>query len=113
MEADGVVARLETPLTGVAAGQALVSYRGSRVVGSATIAEHRIVIAESGVISTGIGSWPGTDAADAIKIAFAECPELPYLPELPARGPHAGSDRSRAPRSCPDCRSSCSPRAGG
>ncbi len=40
--------------------------------------------------STGIGSWPGTDAADAIKIAFAECPELPYLPELPARGAYAG-----------------------
>lgn len=42
------------------------------------------------MISTGVGSWPGTEAADAIKIAFAECPELPYLPELPARGPHAG-----------------------
>ena len=39
--------------------------------------------------STGIGSWPGTDMADAIKIAFAECPDLPFLPELPARGPHA------------------------
>jgi methionine synthase II (cobalamin-independent) len=39
--------------------------------------------------STGIGSWPGADMADAIKIAFAECPDLPYLPELPARGPHA------------------------
>jgi methionine synthase II (cobalamin-independent) len=41
------------------------------------------------VRSTGIGSWPGTDMADALKIAFAECPDLPYLPELPARGPHA------------------------
>jgi methionine synthase II (cobalamin-independent) len=39
--------------------------------------------------STAIGSWPGTDAADAIKIAFAECPGFPYLPELPARGPYA------------------------
>ena len=39
---------------------------------------------------TGIGSWPGTDMANAIKIAFAECPDLPYLPELPARGMHAG-----------------------
>ena len=38
------------------------------------------------VLWTGIGSWPGTDAADAVKIAFAECPDLPYLPELPARG---------------------------
>ena len=41
------------------------------------------------VVTTGIGSWPGTDMADAIKIAFAECPDLPYLPELPARGAHA------------------------
>ncbi|WP_375433496.1 methionine synthase [uncultured Friedmanniella sp.] len=41
------------------------------------------------VLSTGIGSWPGTDMADAISIAFAECPDLPYLPELPGRGPHA------------------------
>jgi len=39
--------------------------------------------------TTGIGSWPGTDVADAVKIAFAECPDFPYLPELPARGPYA------------------------
>jgi methionine synthase II (cobalamin-independent) len=26
---------------------------------------------------------------DAIQIAFEECPDLPYLPELPARGPYA------------------------
>jgi methionine synthase II (cobalamin-independent) len=39
--------------------------------------------------STGIGSWPGTDMASAIKITFAECPDLPYLPELPARGSSA------------------------
>ncbi|SDT39692.1 uroporphyrinogen decarboxylase/cobalamine-independent methonine synthase family protein [Microlunatus soli] len=36
--------------------------------------------------SSGIGSWPGTDLAEALKITFAECPELPYLPELPDRG---------------------------
>jgi len=41
------------------------------------------------VQTTGIGSWPGIDMADAIKIAFSECPDLPYLPELPARGPAA------------------------
>lgn len=36
--ADGqVIARLDEPIAGVAAGQALVSYRGSQVVGSATI----------------------------------------------------------------------------
>jgi methionine synthase II (cobalamin-independent) len=39
--------------------------------------------------TTGIGSWPGTDMPDAIKIAFAECPDFPYLPELPARGSYA------------------------
>jgi tRNA-specific 2-thiouridylase len=33
-----LVARLDSPIAGVAAGQALVSYRGTRVVGSATIA---------------------------------------------------------------------------
>lgn len=36
--------------------------------------------------STGIGSWPGTDLAEALKISFDEAPELPFLPELPARG---------------------------
>lgn len=36
--------------------------------------------------STGIGSWPGTDLAEALRISFDEAPELPYLPELPARG---------------------------
>jgi len=36
--------------------------------------------------STGIGSWPGTDLVEAIKISFDEAPELPFLPELPARG---------------------------
>jgi methionine synthase II (cobalamin-independent) len=41
------------------------------------------------IISTGIGSWPGTDMMEALKITFAECPEFPYLPELPARGSFA------------------------
>lgn len=45
-------------------------------------------VVSRGVVSTGIGSWPGTDIAEAISVAFAECPDLPYLPELPARGPH-------------------------
>lgn len=38
------------------------------------------------IASTGIGSWPGADLAEALKINFAEAPELPYLPELPGRG---------------------------
>lgn len=41
------------------------------------------------MLATGVGSWPGTDIGHALKITFAECPHLPYLPELPARGPGA------------------------
>jgi hypothetical protein len=36
--------------------------------------------------STGIGSWPGTDLVEALKISFDEAPDLPFLPELPDRG---------------------------
>ncbi|MGH3714020.1 MAG: methionine synthase [Micromonosporaceae bacterium] len=39
--------------------------------------------------ATGIGSLPGTDIVEALKTVFGELPELPYLPELPARGPGA------------------------
>jgi methionine synthase II (cobalamin-independent) len=42
--------------------------------------------------ATGIGSWPGDDArdyAEATRVVLGEVPELPYLPELPARGPGA------------------------
>lgn len=45
---------------------------------------------ERSIVSTGIGSWPGTDVVEAIKITFDECPDLPYLPELPGRGAPAG-----------------------
>ncbi|OLB77310.1 MAG: methionine synthase [Actinobacteria bacterium 13_2_20CM_2_71_6] len=38
--------------------------------------------------ATGIGSLPGTDIVEALRIVFGELP-LPYLPELPARGPGA------------------------
>ncbi|WP_048876974.1 uroporphyrinogen decarboxylase/cobalamine-independent methonine synthase family protein, partial [Saccharomonospora saliphila] len=36
--------------------------------------------------ATGIGSMPGTDAAEAAAIVFGELPGFPHLPELPARG---------------------------
>ncbi|GAB3487442.1 methionine synthase [Amycolatopsis cihanbeyliensis] len=36
--------------------------------------------------ATGIGSMPGTDAAEAAAVVFGELPQFPYLPELPARG---------------------------
>jgi len=45
---------------------------------------------ERSIINTGIGSWPGEDIVEAIKITLDECPDLPHLPELPARGAPAG-----------------------
>ena len=39
------------------------------------------------ICATGIGSWPGTSAREAVRTVrdlLAEA--LPYLPELPARG---------------------------
>ena len=39
--------------------------------------------------ATGIGSMPGTDPARACRVVFDELPDLPYLPELPGRGPGA------------------------
>lgn len=39
--------------------------------------------------ATGIGSMPGTDPAEAVRVVLGELPDLPFLPELPARGPHA------------------------
>jgi methionine synthase II (cobalamin-independent) len=32
---------------------------------------------------------PGTDPAEAVRVVLGELPDLPYLPELPARGPGA------------------------
>lgn len=50
-----------------------------------------------GVGATGVGSWPGTDVREALRVVRGEltttAPEgvvgVPYLPELPARGPGA------------------------
>ena len=41
------------------------------------------------VTFTGLGSLPGTDFAAAARMTFDKVPDLPYLPELPARGPWA------------------------
>lgn len=38
---------------------------------------------------TGLGSLPGTDAGAAVRLALEDA-DLPWLPELPARGPWAG-----------------------
>lgn len=36
--------------------------------------------------ATGIGSLPGVDPLEAARVVLGELPDLPYLPELPARG---------------------------
>jgi methionine synthase II (cobalamin-independent) len=38
---------------------------------------------------TGLGSLPGTDYGAALRMTFDKVSDLPYLPELPARGPEA------------------------
>lgn len=37
-------------------------------------------------LATGVGSMPGTDIAEAVRVVLGELPALPHLPELPARG---------------------------
>lgn len=39
--------------------------------------------------ATGVGSLPGEHPLEACKLVFGEFPDLPHLPELPARGPGA------------------------
>jgi methionine synthase II (cobalamin-independent) len=39
--------------------------------------------------ATGVGSHPGEDPAQTLRMVLGELPGLPYLPELPARGPGA------------------------
>ncbi len=36
--------------------------------------------------ATGVGSMPGTDFAESLKIVLDKLPDLPHLPELPDRG---------------------------
>jgi hypothetical protein len=40
-------------------------------------------------LATGVGSLPGDDIDTAMALVFDELPDLPHLPELPARGPGA------------------------
>jgi methionine synthase II (cobalamin-independent) len=53
-------------------------------VGSGTVSDD-----EQRAIATGLGSWPGTDVAEALRVVAGELPDLPHLPELPGRGPGA------------------------
>ncbi len=39
--------------------------------------------------ASGVGSLPGTDPVEAVRTVLGLLPDLPFLPELPARGPHA------------------------
>ncbi|MDQ1738371.1 MAG: hypothetical protein QOE53_23 [Pseudonocardiales bacterium] len=36
--------------------------------------------------ATGLGSLPGADPVEAVRLVLGEMPDLPYLPELPGRG---------------------------
>lgn len=40
--------------------------------------------------ATGIGSMPGTDFAESLRVVMGEVGEFVYVPELPGRGVHAG-----------------------
>jgi methionine synthase II (cobalamin-independent) len=39
--------------------------------------------------ASGVGSLPGTDPAEALRLVLGELPDLPHVPELPNRGPGA------------------------
>jgi methionine synthase II (cobalamin-independent) len=39
--------------------------------------------------ATGVGSLPGTDVTEALRVVLGELPDFPHLPELPERGPGA------------------------
>jgi methionine synthase II (cobalamin-independent) len=39
--------------------------------------------------ATGIGSMPGTDFRETASLVIGELDDLPFVPELPERGPHA------------------------
>ena len=41
-------------------------------------------------IATGIGSLPHTDPAEAASLVLRRLPELPAVPQLPARDPREG-----------------------
>lgn len=43
----------------------------------------------NGVRISGVGSMPGTDFTGAARLILDEVPDLPFVPELPARGPGA------------------------
>ncbi len=78
----------------MSAGQAVVLYDGDRVLGSATI-EKAVSGRCSGTGRPGgnrhrcRARCPALDPLEACRLVFGELPDLPHLPELPARGPGA------------------------
>lgn len=40
----------------------------------------------TGTWASGVGSMPGDDVREAVRVVASELPDLPYLPELPDRG---------------------------
>ena len=107
VDGDRLTATLRRPVRGVAAGQALVAYRPDRagdiVLGSATIAAARVghdvsYDCDERTTAGGRGrparrpgsarcrapTWPRRPSWSSVS-----CPDLPHLPELPARGPGA------------------------
>jgi methionine synthase II (cobalamin-independent) len=42
------------------------------------------------VKATGVGSMPGEDVRESLRVIRGEVGDLVFVPELPARGPHAG-----------------------
>ena len=69
-------------------------YDAEMVIGSATIASvarppHQPLAGSMGMnpwppgAATGIGSWPGTDVDEAVRIVLGELPDLPYLRNCP------------------------------
>jgi len=44
------------------------------------------------IVASGVGSMPGSDASaydEAVAVVLDTLPDLPFVPELPGRGPHA------------------------
>ena len=65
-------------------------YDGTRVVGSCTItAARRSVGRPHERRLRRSGRCPATAYDEALRVVLGELPDLPYLPELPGRGPHA------------------------
>jgi Cobalamin-independent synthase, Catalytic domain len=78
---------METPPSGTRASRGTVM---PPATGEAETAEpNDPVLARAWGRASGIGSWPGTDVVDACRTVFGELPEpsVPYLTELPGRGP--------------------------